>query len=162
STLEAQSTLVGGTGDDTLYGGKSVDVLQGGAGNDVLYYSDAPDQVSPDTYDGGADTDTLVIRGTDRTDVVNLNSGMLSINYRPINPPTPGIERVEVDGGGGNDIFSSDGSRFAAVKFLGEAGDDSFSVWGGVSELDGGNDNDRFSIGPGRHTITGGSGSNTL
>ena len=65
---EGDDTLLGGDGGDTLIGGAGSDVVSGDAGNDVAFFSIRSDEIdaengpaSLDTYDGGADTDTLVI-----------------------------------------------------------------------------------------------------
>ncbi|SDB13881.1 calcium-binding protein [Bauldia litoralis] len=67
-----EDTIVGGAGDDTLTGGGSADTLTGGLGIDTVYGGagddilvvDGADAVAGETYDGGADTDTLSISGT--------------------------------------------------------------------------------------------------
>ncbi|MBL4603825.1 MAG: hypothetical protein JKY84_13855 [Emcibacteraceae bacterium] len=47
--------LNGGNGNDSLRGNSGTDVLNGGAGNDILIYD------VDNTYDGGADDDTLLL-----------------------------------------------------------------------------------------------------
>lgn len=58
--------LYGGTSNDFLDGGKGSNVLDGGAGNDVLVFHQG------DHIDGGADTDMLLVSGTDTTSVDDL------------------------------------------------------------------------------------------
>lgn len=59
-------TSYGGTSNDFLDGGKGSNVLDGGAGNDVLVFHQG------DHIDGGADTDMLLVSGTDTTSVDDL------------------------------------------------------------------------------------------
>ena len=51
-------TIKGGAGVDTLSGGSGIDALWGEAGNDILIFS------AGDTFEGGADSDTLRISTT--------------------------------------------------------------------------------------------------
>lgn len=58
-TGAGDDTLNGGNGDDMLRGTNGSDTLNGGAGNDILFYD------SDNIYDGGADSDTLLVRFED-------------------------------------------------------------------------------------------------
>lgn len=62
-------TLVGSSGADTITGGAGVDSLSGGAGDDVFIVASATDGGVGETYDGGANTDTLRITGTTALDL---------------------------------------------------------------------------------------------
>jgi Ca2+-binding RTX toxin-like protein len=55
----ANDTLNGGNGDDALTGGAGLDAINGGAGDDALYITLGSQVVAGETYDGGANTDTL-------------------------------------------------------------------------------------------------------
>src|SRR5581483_2239067 len=56
-------TIDGGDGNDTLTGGTGLDTLTGGNGNDTFVVA-AGDVVTGETYDGGANTDTLELTGS--------------------------------------------------------------------------------------------------
>lgn len=58
------------TGADTIYGGAGADSIYGGGGADVFIISTSTDDASGESYDGGADSDTLRILGTS---TVNLS-----------------------------------------------------------------------------------------
>ncbi|MEP2116676.1 beta strand repeat-containing protein, partial [Bauldia litoralis] len=68
---DGADTVYGGDGADTVYGGDRADTLTGGLGVDTVYGGDGDDilvvdgadAVAGETYDGGADTDTLSISG---------------------------------------------------------------------------------------------------
>ncbi|MFC1459594.1 hypothetical protein ACETIH_23425 [Microvirga arabica] len=54
--------LDGGSGDDVLHNEAGVDTFQGGAGNDVIHVGQN-EALSGEVFDGGEDTDTLIIFG---------------------------------------------------------------------------------------------------
>ena len=56
------NTLAGGSNDDTLTGRGGMDTLLGGTGNDTFIVN-AGDEAAGETYDGGANTDTLQVTG---------------------------------------------------------------------------------------------------
>jgi RTX calcium-binding nonapeptide repeat (4 copies)/FG-GAP-like repeat len=75
-------TLNGGAGDDflsadaILIGGPGDDFLEGGAGNDQLFGNEGDDTLvassGDDTFDGGPGFDTILIRGTSASDVIDV------------------------------------------------------------------------------------------
>ena len=65
-------TLIGGAGADNLTGGLGFDSVDGGAGNDVIGIT-AAHIVVGETYDGGADFDTVRISGAGATDLSGVN-----------------------------------------------------------------------------------------
>jgi Ca2+-binding RTX toxin-like protein len=140
--------LFGQSGNDTLLGKGGVDFLFGGSENDVLTGGDANDQVF-----GESGNDRMIWNPGDDTD---LNEG------------GTGIDTVEVNGGGGAEVFTTtaNGTR---VRFdrLNPA---PFSIDIGTSEdlvlnMNGGNDS--FSATGNlaaliRITVDGGSGNDTI
>ncbi|HEX3572709.1 MAG TPA: Ig-like domain-containing protein, partial [Acidobacteriaceae bacterium] len=56
--------ISGGNGDDIVDGGAGNDTVTGDAGNDTLIYTWSENVGATDVYDGGLDTDTLVLRLT--------------------------------------------------------------------------------------------------
>ncbi|MCB1489493.1 MAG: hypothetical protein KDJ88_18795, partial [Bauldia sp.] len=61
---QGADTIYGGDSGDTLAGGLGIDLLYGGDGNDILVVDgDAGDAVTGETYNGGANTDTLQVTG---------------------------------------------------------------------------------------------------
>jgi Ca2+-binding RTX toxin-like protein len=80
-------TLNGGPGDDTLLGKGGFDFLFGGTGNDTMTGGDADDQVN-----GEEDNDRMIWNPGDDTD---LNEG------------GAGTDTVEVNGGGGAEVFTT-------------------------------------------------------
>jgi Ca2+-binding RTX toxin-like protein len=69
--------LFGGTEDDILVGGAGIDHLFGGAGNDNLTHFNAAENGVGETYDGGADTDTISINSGFNSYALNLSDDVL-------------------------------------------------------------------------------------
>ncbi len=57
-------TVSGGNGNDVLDGNAGNDTVTGDAGNDTLVYTQSDNAGATDNYNGGADSDTLVLRLT--------------------------------------------------------------------------------------------------
>ncbi len=171
--------LNGDAGDDVLNGGRDADALSGGAGNDTLkYHTDgvwtsaqvvnlvggpgAPEPAfllpnldgysrSFDTFDGGADYDTLVM--TDGDDALFLED-TLSTSYTGL----PGARLTsieEINAGLGNDVVDLATSHYlyTDVTINGEEGND----W-----LRGGSGNDTINGGVGNDALRGYDGHDTL
>ena len=102
--LDGNDTLNGNDGDDTLTGGLGSDILNGGNGNDTLVYSQA-DFGFGDQFNGGANTDTLSLFGTDNTTLEMSALTLTSIEAITFNSSTAGFLTVRFDssqfGGGG-------------------------------------------------------------
>jgi len=151
-------TLVGGEGADTLDGGLDGDLLDGGSGADTLTGGEADDSVSGgagddlivggfgfggDTYDSGADTDTITFASTSAGVNVDLAGGKAEGGEIG----TDDLNAIEnVIGGSGGDTITGDG----AVNVL-DGG-------GGGDTLAGGDGADSVSAGAGNDSIIGGLG----
>ena len=71
------NTANGDTGNDTIRGSVGVQVINGGPGEDTMLGGDAAD-----TFDGGADFDTILIPGTSGNDVIDvLQSTSTTLNH---------------------------------------------------------------------------------
>jgi hypothetical protein len=143
----------GGTGDDLIRGGGGGDALNGDAGEDT-FLADFDNVL--DTYNGGADFDTILIQatsGNDRIDVIQDNPTQIRFDVRGLgvllgNGVVDGgledqvdalaelggnqtVEEVEIQAGSGDDII-----RVAHADSLVAAGDPldmlRFTVDGGL------------------------------
>lgn len=161
-----KANLFGGLGNDTLTGGSGGDLLFGQGGNDTLLGKGGVDFLF-----GGADNDTLT--GGDADDQVFGESGNDRMIWNPgddtdLNEGGAGIDTVEVNGGGGAEVFTAtaNGTR---VRFdrLDPA---PFSIDIGTSEnlvLNANGGNDSFSATGNlaaliKITVDGGAGNDTL
>ncbi len=122
--------LDGEAGDDVLEGGPLVDVLRGRAGRDRIIWSAGDDA---DLIFGGADLDTLEIRGADDSNdalLVSLRAGTaivgrIGIDAVPLT--TDSIERVVLAGYGGDDVIegvSLDSPLVSSLELEGGEGND--------------------------------------
>jgi Ca2+-binding RTX toxin-like protein len=158
--------LYGGAGNDTLTGGAANDFLFGEAGNDTLFGNGGFDFLF-----GGNDNDTLT--GGDADDQVFGQSGNDRMIWNPgddtdLNEGGTGDDTVEVNGGGGAEVFTvtANGTR---VRFdrLDPA---PFSIDIGTSEnlvLNANGGHDRFSATGNlaaliKITVDGGTGDDTI
>jgi len=90
--LQAQATLLGGSGNDTITGGLSDDLINGGDGDDLIVESSGLD-----TIIGGADDDRFVLTGAGQTfDLATL-----------VNTRFSDIEEIDLTGAGGNNLILS-------------------------------------------------------
>jgi Ca2+-binding RTX toxin-like protein len=133
--------LYGGDGNDLLYGEHGADSFYGGAGVDVLFI-DSTDAV----YDGGADRDYLVWQDVSVAANVNLAAHSLDYAYgytgADIFYATGATTRVELHGGGGNDILVGGGSGGSIL--LGEGDNDRLVSEIGIDHMVGGSGADTF------------------
>ncbi len=158
--------LFGGAGNDTLVGGSGADQLFGQAGNDTLLGKGGFDLLF-----GGSENDTLT--GGDADDQVFGESGNDRMIWNPgddtdLNEGGAGNDTVEVNGGGGAEVFTvtANGTR---VRFdrLDPA---PFSIDIGTSEnlvLNANGGNDSFSATGNlaaliKITVDGGAGNDTI
>lgn len=150
-------TLNGEGGADRLVGGLDNDIINGDGGADVIIWNDGD---GTDTVNGGAGADRLRVRGgaadeaffvstvadfTARTGVAlaSIPAGTEIILSRSVDggPETVmvyarGIDEIDVNGGGGNDVFTVSGD-FAGtdldpstITFTGTNGDDTIDLTG--------------------------------
>jgi Ca2+-binding RTX toxin-like protein len=174
--------LRGNSGDDTLNGGYDNDILTGGAGTDQLYGGNGNDTLvisgsndTSDLFDGGADTDTIVVTGTGSVTRAGFNATASSIEVWQGNGQAvlgnssanvfdfSGLSSVSgllyTDGGSGNDTITGTG---AADDLRGNSGNDTLTGGSGNDSLTGGTGNDTLYGGANDDTITGGAGIDTM
>ncbi len=186
--------LVGSGGDDVLSGGDGPDVLVGGGGTDKVFgdagddvlvvidtaaggaYGADPSGMREDLYDGGADSDTiLVVADTNTT----LTDGFVRLAGVAGDHPLVSIEVGLLTGGeNANTIDASGFSGTTAIRgkaaadlliggsgsdlIEGNAGGDTIRGNAGADDLRGGDDNDTIDGGAGDDAIRGGGGFNLL
>jgi Ca2+-binding RTX toxin-like protein len=172
--------LFGGVGNDTVIGGAGADQLFGQSGNDNLQGRGGTDALF-----GGSENDTLT--GGDADDQVFGESGDDRMIWNPgddtdLNEGGAGADNVEVNGGGGPELFSTtaNGTRVRFDRLdpapfsvdIGTSenlilnangGDDSFSATGNLTALikitvDGGAGNDTILGSNGVDFLRGGDG----
>jgi Ca2+-binding RTX toxin-like protein len=172
--------IFGGAGNDTITGGSGNDMLFGDSGNDTILGRGGFDFVF-----GGTDNDTLT--GGDADDQVFGQAGNDRMIWNPgddtdLNEGGAGDDTVEVNGGGGAEVFTTTANG-ARVRFdrldpapfsidIGTSenlvlnangGDDSFSATGNLAALikitvDGGTGNDTILGSNGIDVLHGGDG----
>ena len=149
------ASINSGSGKDTVFGSAGADVINGGTGNDLLIGGAGNDvfkvggSAGTDSYDGGADFDTieasksaisLVVTGTNITGIEAISSGGFS-GFRLVGTGSAnvldfsaisliGVESI--DAGAGNDVV------------IGSAGADAIIGGSGRDTLTGGAGNDTF------------------
>ena len=175
-------TLYGDDGKDTLVGGTGVDKLFGGNGDDSFVIS-GNDAVS-DTFDGGLDTDTIVVTGAGPVTRAGFNASVSSIEIWQGNGQAvigtsganvfdfSGLTAVTnldyVDAGGGTDNivgtdFADDLRGNAGKDTLnGEDGNDVLSGGAGIDTLNGGANVDTLTGGAQKDFMTGGGGADVF
>ena len=167
--------LNGGTGADTLQGGGGADLIQAGEDADTLTGGPGADRLvgdrGADTMNGGDGEDTTVWNNGDGSDVMNGDAG---------------VDRVEVNGAAGNEVFtvapnaarakfdrtsagafSLDIGSAEALDLRSLAGDDTFTASPGTGALlavtaDAGAGNDALTGAEETDTFSGGPGNDTL
>ncbi len=153
-------TITGGSGNDIITGGAGLDHLHGGAGDDTFIVSASND--TTDTFDGGADTDTIQVTGTA---VLRLNG---------FDATASSIESWDgngrgVTGSGTGDIFDFSGLTSISATaghgigtIDGGAGDDTITGSLNADTILGNSGNDIIHGGAGNDVITGGAGTDHL
>src|SRR5450631_1622299 len=144
-----------GSGNDTIDGGGGADVINAGAGNDAVSYYNS--EVS---IDGGAGTNTLVLRAAANINLANadqtsgdtvtvsnfqnvdaslLSTGATITGSAAANVITGGAGNDTIDGGGGADVINAAGGddtviyHGAEVSIDGGAGSDTLVLSAGAS-----------------------------
>jgi Ca2+-binding RTX toxin-like protein len=175
-----QALMFGGVGNDVLSGGSGNDQIFGQNGNDTLLGKGGFDQLF-----GGAGDDTLT--GGDADDLAFGQAGNDRMIWNPgddtdLNEGGAGVDTVEVNGGGGAEVFTTtaNGTRVRfdridpapfsidigtseALVVNANGGDDSFSATGNLAALiqitvDGGAGNDTLLGSNGVDLLLGGDG----
>ncbi len=166
------NAITTGSGNDTIDGGGGADTINAGTGNDIVSYYGS--EVS---IDGGAGTNTLVLRNAATVDLssadqttgdsvnvanfTNVDASALAVGATitgsaAANTITGGAGNDTIDGGGGADIINAGG------------GDDSVVTRGTEASIDGGTGSDtlvllasstvtavNFAVAPGTDETTG-------
>ncbi|MCE7029540.1 S8 family serine peptidase, partial [Jiella sp. CBK1P-4] len=163
--------LHGMRGNDAFNGGAGSDTMEGGAGNDSFLGN--ADGVA-DTYDGGADIDTIDYSATSAALSINLITK--TATSAQIGTDTLiSVERVM--GGTGNDVIHANFATWLIFGYDGEdtlyggsgntrlsggVGNDKLFGLGGNDTLLGDGDNDFLDGGTGTDQVQGGTGNDTL
>jgi len=106
---DATETLNGGNGDDLIWGKGGSDEIDGGTGDDHIYWGAGEGQ---QMIRGGADSDTLVLVGTDANDTLtisSLGSGQARLVYGGAGNATidvQGTETIDVRLGQGDNTVT--------------------------------------------------------
>jgi Ca2+-binding RTX toxin-like protein len=128
--LDGDDFLYSGDGDDSVFGGAGLDFFVGGAG------------AGNDSYDGGADTDTLSFESTSLGVIVNLSAGS-----NQASGPETGVDQItgveNVIGGAGADQLTGNAG---ANALSGLAGDDTLNGAGGADLMTGGAGDDTYVV----------------
>lgn len=134
-------TIYGSDGDDSIYGDHGNDTLYGGEGKDVLFVDSADV-----TYDGGVGIDYLVWQDVSVAANVSLAAHSLDYAYGYTGSDTfyatGAMTRVELHGGGGNDVLVGGGSGGSIL--LGEGDNDRLVSEIGIDHMVGGAGADTF------------------
>ena len=150
--------LRGNSGNDTLYGNSGNDILAGGSGTDNLYAGAGDDTLVisgsndiSDIFDGGADTDKILVTGTGSVTLAGFNATASSLEIWHGNGQA-------VVGNSSANVF--DFSGLAAVSGLryvdGGNGNDSLTGSNLADDLRGGSGNDVLNGGSGNDMLAGG------
>jgi Ca2+-binding RTX toxin-like protein len=173
---ELADTLRGGGGADTIAGNRGVDLLEGGIGDDrfIWTFGDGGDRII-----GGADQDTIEIRGTPADDYLTLQINGTGVVVGSDDAASTAlqvseVELIDVRGEDGADIFSV-GGQSSATQVLFDGGRGADILDGGQAlfglrgngggdddTLIGGSGNDILAGGGDDDVLLGGEGSNTL
>ncbi|MGO4670630.1 peroxidase family protein [Bosea sp. 2RAB26] len=154
-------TVHGGSGDDIITGGTGNDALFGDAGNDSFIYTIGH---GADAVDGGADTDKLIITGTNASDTLNVVFSGTTLTAFEGGTIT-GIEQVTADLGsnsGSGDTLSYAGTTAAVTVNLGAGTASGFTSIANIENVTGGSGDDSLTGNGGNNTLNGGLGNDTL
>jgi Ca2+-binding RTX toxin-like protein len=171
--LTGNGTLNGDAGNDVLTGLDGNNSLNGGDGDDVLNLSDGDDTLS-----GGDGFDIVQYNGTEDDDTLGLDetAGVITVSgvvTGTADVTATDLERIDVNGGNGDDNIDLSGLSIEALVSGGAGNDDvdasgvtasSVTISGGDGDdvLAGGDLADEISGGAGDDTITGNAGDDAL
>jgi Ca2+-binding RTX toxin-like protein len=132
----------GGTGDDRA---------SLGAGDDDFIWNPGD---GSDVVDGRDGTDTLVFNGADAPELFTVSDSQLLRDVGDIQMDLENVERVEVNGLGGDDVIDASGVT-KPVELSADGGD-------GADQVTGGSGNDVLAGGTGTDVLDGGEGDDLL
>ncbi|MBD0327946.1 MAG: calcium-binding protein, partial [Pyrinomonadaceae bacterium] len=172
----AADLLNGDSGNDVLTGGRSAagtrDSVNGGNGNDTIIWNNGD---GSDFVNGGNDRDTQVVNGAtgqgDNFEVRGLANGNVDfdrVNLVPFELNLNNVERLVVNGGGGDDRLtirnSLAGTDLQSIVFSGGTGRDTLIGDGTFRPIlaNGGDDRDTLAGGNGNDTLNGDGGDDQL
>lgn len=180
--------LDGGAGSDAVLGGDGDDVIAASAGNDSLQGQNGNDIFNwtiddgRDTFNGGADVDTVNMAGSDFADDVAVANWNGSAITGLLNNAFIDIESINLDLGAGNlagdwlrynttfgvvvDLAAGAASGFASIagveNVIGGTGVDMLTGDGGANKINGNDGADVITGGAGNDNLTGGNGNDTF
>lgn len=160
--------LKGGSQDDTLKGNDQVNILEGKGGNDTLIGRRGDDQIfggagndrmiwnngdGSDLMRGGSGRDIVEVNGAAEGNTFELNSNGNRVDFRRTNLglfqlDIDDVEKIEVNGGNGNDSLAVDrlgGTDLKEIRFDGGDGNDVLTF----SSIDDGKEDFLFGDGSG-------------
>lgn len=154
---DGNDLLKGNGGDDVLVGFKGADVMKGGGGRDTMIWNNGD---GSDIMNGGNGKDTAVVNGSGIDDVFELSGDGKSFDFARTNfgqftLDISKTEKIEINGGAGNDTITSTEDLWEKAKLYLDGGE-------GDDIITGGNTNDRLVGGSGNDVLNGGSGDDTL
>lgn len=147
--------LVGRGGADFLFGGTENDVLIGGDGEDQMFGEAGDDRIiwnpgdDTDLAEGGAGIDTIEVNGGNGDEQFTATANGTRVRFDRLTPAPFSIdigtsERLVLNAGGGNDIFSATGDLAALIQITvdGGTGNDTLLGSNGADILLGGEGDD--------------------
>jgi Ca2+-binding RTX toxin-like protein len=149
---DGRDIVITGAGDDRVVGGLGNDLAWMGAGDDVFFWD--PGEGS-DWVNGGTGRDTLDFDGSSADERMTVSSsGHVVTLFRDVGNVTmtlKHIERIDIDGGAGNDRIYGSHQALSSVDLL-VNGDD------GHDRIEGGAGDDRLGGDAGNDRLTGNEG----
>ena len=163
-------TLNGKGGNDRLIGNKGDDKNNGGTGHDTIVWNNGD---GSDTNNGGSGNDTQVVNGSkDQGDEFVVKAGgndflFDRVNLGKFTLNDQNIEKLEVNGGGGDDkltVGNLAGSDLHKIIFKGGDGNDWLDATKTHVDIEsyGGKGDDKLYGGAGHDELTGGAGHDTF
>jgi len=167
--------LIGGAGTQVLHGGEGDDVLAGGAGDDQMFGDAGNDRMvwkpgdGTDLMEGGDGVDTAEVNGGNGAEQFTVTANGTRVRFDRISPAPFSLdigtaEKLVVNMGGGDDMFSAAGNLAALISVTvdGGAGDDTILGGNGNDLLFGGDGNDFIDGNQGADTAFLGAGDDTF